>query len=63
MVMRSPGEGGYEHTAVLEALRDQFQGFYPLLFNLAADPTESINLALDSTALAQALFELMLSQK
>jgi hypothetical protein len=48
---------------VLEALRDQFQGFYPLLFNLAADPTESINLALDSTALAQALFELMLSQK
>ncbi|MEQ8705793.1 MAG: sulfatase-like hydrolase/transferase [Phaeodactylibacter sp.] len=48
---------------VPEALMHQFQGYYPLLFDLEADPEESRNLVLEDTDRAKAMFELMLSQQ
>lgn len=48
---------------VPEAVMHQFQGYYPLLFDLEADPAESRNLVLEDTDRAKALFDLALSQQ
>ena len=48
---------------VPEAVMHQFQGYYPLLFDLEADPTESRNLVLEDSDRAKAMFDLIVSQQ